>query len=795
MDSKKIACAALTCREVRPASQAETTEVRPASQAETHEATAAVEPNPRFRITKLSSAADQADADLLIFAGSYKGHPTRILIDGGATASFIDTDFCTRHAVDTATKHDPDWIRLADGHQQESTTLIPDARIRMSTYKGKQTLHCTKMHGFDIILGKPWLAELNPHIDWKRNIMTFKHGGKRHTLRAPPPPRDPDRGRYTISTSGLYAAVRTKQPMFLVNITPADTAPAEKHPHQVMDCTTILQDYASVFPNDLPAGLPPQRAVDHHIDLEPSHRPPVRATYNMSTCELAELKKQITEMQEKGFIRPSTSPYGAGVLFVRKKDGTFRMCVDYRPLNRITVKNKYPLPRVDNLLDRLHGATVFSKIDLRQGYHQIRIAPEDIPKTAFRTRYGHFEFTVLPFGLCNAPATFQRLMNDIFRKELDDCVIVYLLTQPARARTTSATGKHNVVADALSRRPDYHVYAHIMQLHTLKSGTAQGTEHSHVSVTQQILSTVGTTAAADAQYQHHFAAVLAGKARQFEIEGSLLYHTGRGLRRLYIPAGPLRTDLLPFWQELFRLTGTHLNMSTANHPQTDGQTERANRTLEDMLRSFVSPHHDDWDEHLTAAEFAYNASVQASTGFSPFRLNSGQEPHTPLSLAAPTAGAATADSETAPAFLERMARDITAAKQHLLKAQERQAKQANAKRTEHTFHVGDQVYLADSFFAHTSPSNARAEHATHKFTPRQHGPFKVLEVVTPVALKLEFPEVWKNIHPVVHHSYNLLHNDGSALFPTRNPAPPPDPDIIDGEAHYEVQEIRNHRFL
>ncbi|KAJ9517432.1 hypothetical protein QJQ45_016813 [Haematococcus lacustris] len=159
----------------------------------------------------LSSAADQADADLLIFAGSYKGHPTRILIDGGATASFIDTDFCTRHAVDTATKHDPDWIRLADGHQQESTALIPDARIRMSTYKGKQTLHCTKLHGFDIILGKPWLAELNPHIDWKRNIMTFKHGGKRHTLRAPPPPRDPDRDRYTISTSGLYAAVRTKQ--------------------------------------------------------------------------------------------------------------------------------------------------------------------------------------------------------------------------------------------------------------------------------------------------------------------------------------------------------------------------------------------------------------------------------------------------------------------------------------------------------------------------------------------------------------------------------------------------------
>ncbi|KAJ9523734.1 hypothetical protein QJQ45_020170 [Haematococcus lacustris] len=209
-----------------------------------------------------------------------------------------------------------------------------------------------------------------------------------------------------------------------------------------MDCTPVLKDFALVFPEDLPAGLPPERAVDHRIDLEPNKRPPVRSTYAMSTCELAELKKQITEMQEKGFIRPSTSPYASGVLFVRKKDGTFRMCIDYRPLNRITIKNKYPLPRVDNLLDRLHGATIFSKIDLRQGYHQIRIAPEDIPKTAFRTRYGHFEFTVMPFGLCNAPATFQRLMNDIFRQELDDCVIVYLDDILIFSRTQEEHAQH-----------------------------------------------------------------------------------------------------------------------------------------------------------------------------------------------------------------------------------------------------------------------------------------------------------------------------------------------------------------
>ncbi|MGQ3285907.1 retropepsin-like aspartic protease, partial [Bosea sp. (in: a-proteobacteria)] len=145
----------------------------------------------------------------------------RILVDGGATASFIDSEFCMRHDLQTAEKHAPDHIRLADGHQQESAAMIPEARFRLGSHKGQQTLHCTRLHGFDIILGKPWLAEINPSIDWKHNIMTFHHAGKKHTLRAPLAPRDPDLDRYTISTAGLRTAVREKQPMFMVSITPA----------------------------------------------------------------------------------------------------------------------------------------------------------------------------------------------------------------------------------------------------------------------------------------------------------------------------------------------------------------------------------------------------------------------------------------------------------------------------------------------------------------------------------------------------------------------------------------------
>jgi hypothetical protein len=146
----------------------------------------------------------------------------------------------------------------------------------------------------------------------------------------------------------------------------------------------------------------------------------------MSVDELEELKKQLKELADKGYIRPSASPWGSPVLFVKKKDGSMRMCIDYRNLNAVTVKNKYPLPRIDDLLDQLKDAKFFSKIDLRSGYHQMKIRPEDIPKTAFVTRYGQYEFTVVSFGLTNAPAYFMNMMNKVFMEELDRFVVVFI---------------------------------------------------------------------------------------------------------------------------------------------------------------------------------------------------------------------------------------------------------------------------------------------------------------------------------------------------------------------------------
>ncbi|XP_060962018.1 uncharacterized protein LOC133032169 [Cannabis sativa] len=168
------------------------------------------------------------------------------------------------------------------------------------------------------------------------------------------------------------------------------------------------------------------REIEFVIELVPGTAPVSRAPYRMAPSELKELKIQLEELLKLGFIRPSYSPWGAPVLFVKKKDGTMRMCIDYRELNKVTIKNRYPLPRIDDLFDQLQGKKVFSKIDLRSRYHQLRIKNEDIPKTAFRTRYGHYEFMVMSFGLTNAPAAFMDLMNRVFKEYLDQFVIVFI---------------------------------------------------------------------------------------------------------------------------------------------------------------------------------------------------------------------------------------------------------------------------------------------------------------------------------------------------------------------------------
>jgi hypothetical protein len=191
-----------------------------------------------------------------------------------------------------------------------------------------------------------------------------------------------------------------------------------------MDVRTV-SEFPDVFPEELP-GMPPDREIEFVIELVPGTAPIFKSPYRMTANQLAELKEQLQELLDKRYIRPSASPWGAPVIFVPKKDGTQRMCVDYHSLNEVTIKNKYPLPRIDDLFDQLKGACVFLKIDLRSGYHQLKIRATDIPKTAFITRYGLYEYTVMSFGLTNVPAYFMYLMNKVFMEYLDKFVVVFI---------------------------------------------------------------------------------------------------------------------------------------------------------------------------------------------------------------------------------------------------------------------------------------------------------------------------------------------------------------------------------
>ncbi|KAK8658467.1 hypothetical protein V6N13_036673 [Hibiscus sabdariffa] len=226
-----------------------------------------------------------------------------------------------------------------------------------------------------------------------------------------------------LSAIQFKKGVKKGEPSFVVLPVRVDSSTTGVLPRGIR---RVLEEYQDVMPDQLPYGLPPRRSVDHEIELLPGSKPHARCPYRMSPPELAELRKQLDELLQSGFIRPSKAPFGAPVLFQKKHDGSLRLCIDYRALNKVMVRNKYPIPLIADLFDQLCKAKYFTKLDLRSGYHQVRIAKGDEPKTTCVTRYGAFEFLVMPFGLTNAPATFCTLMNQVFHDFLDKFVVIYL---------------------------------------------------------------------------------------------------------------------------------------------------------------------------------------------------------------------------------------------------------------------------------------------------------------------------------------------------------------------------------
>jgi hypothetical protein len=321
-------------------------------------------------------------------------HPTVILFDSSASHTFISKTFVEKYCIHCTESREGCVIHSPGGRifTKEVAFHIP---ITLVGREFPANMIVIKGQDIDVILGMNWLAQNKAIINANQRTIKLSYGHEEVQLCIP-----------------IAVLVKASGQVFETIVQGIRDIP-------------VVCEFPDVFPEDLP-GLPPERDVEFVIEVKAGTAPISQRSYRMPPNELVELKTQLQDLLEKGFIGLSSSPWGCPAIFVKKKDQTLRMCVDYRPLNEVTIKNKYPLPRIDILFDQLTGARVLSKIDLRSGYHQIRIRPEDIPKTAFTTRYGLFEYLVMSFGLTNAPAHFTYLMNSVFKPELDKFVVVFI---------------------------------------------------------------------------------------------------------------------------------------------------------------------------------------------------------------------------------------------------------------------------------------------------------------------------------------------------------------------------------
>ena len=343
-------------------------------------------------------------------------HDAYALVDSGATHSFISVPFTERHRIESQPINGRMVVSVPNGDTMISERIVPGSRLVIQNKDFPADLIVLGIHDFDIVLGMDWLSKHRATLDcYKKEVRLVR-------------PEEPGvifRGIKREITPSLIN-VMTASKMLRKGCQGYLTFVVDRRQEGTrLEDIPIVKEFLDVFPYDI-SGLPLDKEEEFTIDLILGIEPISIPSYRMAPAELRELKAQLEELLSKGFIRPSISPWGAPVLFVKKKYGSLRLCIDYRQLNRVTIRNQYPLPRIDKLFDQLQGSRVYSKIDLRSGYHQLRVQESDVPKTAFRTRYGHYEFLVMPFGLTNATSAFMDLMNRVFSPYLDKFVIVFI---------------------------------------------------------------------------------------------------------------------------------------------------------------------------------------------------------------------------------------------------------------------------------------------------------------------------------------------------------------------------------
>jgi len=329
----------------------------------------------------------------------FNSTPLIAIIDIGATHCFIAFDCASKLGLVMSNMNGEMVVKTPAKGSVTTSLVCLKCPLSMFGPDFEVDLVCLPLSGMDVIFGMNWLEYNHVHINCFRKTVYFSSAEEESEVEF-------------LSTKQLKQLERDEIQMFSL------MASLSVENQAVIDKLQVVCEFPEVFPDEIP-DVPPEREVEFSIDLVPGTKPVSMAPYRMSASELAELKKQLEDLIDKKFVRPSVSPWGASVLLVKKKDGSMRLCIDYRQLNKVTIKNRYPLPRIDDLMDQLVGARVFIKIDLRSGYHQIKVKDEDMQKTTFRTCYRHYQYLVMPFEVTNSPGVFMEYMNRIFHAYLN----------------------------------------------------------------------------------------------------------------------------------------------------------------------------------------------------------------------------------------------------------------------------------------------------------------------------------------------------------------------------------------
>ncbi|GJT82268.1 putative reverse transcriptase domain-containing protein [Tanacetum coccineum] len=825
-----------------------------------------------------------------------------VLFDSGSDRSFVDTRFNSMLNIDPVKIRTCYEVELADGRVVSTNTILKGCTLNLVNHIFKINLMPIELFTFDVIIGMDWLVKHDVVIVCGEKVVRIPYGNKMLIV-------ERDKGVSLLKVLSYIKArkyVERGCHLFLAHV--IENESKEKR----LEDVPLIHDFLEVFPKEL-LGLPSPRKVEFRIDLVPRAAPVARAPYRLAPSKMREFSVQLQELLEKGFIHPSSSPWGAPVLFVKKKDGSFRMCIDYRELNKLTVKNHYPLPRIDDLFDQLHGSSVYSKIDLRSGYHQLHIKEEDIPVTSFRTRYGHFEFQVMPFGLTNAPVVFMDLINRVCKPYLDKFFIVFINDILVYSKDEEEHGRHlKIILELLKEERLYAKFSkcnfwldsvqflgHVIdcsgvhvdpaKIEAIKSWTAlttptkvsasilalpEGTEDFMVycdASLKRLLSRIdakreGAVVFALRLWRHYLhgtkcVVFIDYKSLQYilnqkelnlrqqrwiellsDYDCEIRYHPGKAnvvadalswkernkpllvralmmtvhndlpkelvihespkskysihpgsdkmyqdLKPLYWwpnmkadiatyvskcltcakvkaehqkPSGLLQQPEIPVWKwesitmdimsglprtpsrSLQEALGTNLDMSTAYHPQTDGQRERTIQTLEDMLRACVIKFGSSWDRHLPLVEFSYNNSYHASIRAAPYKALYRRKCRSPIYRSE------VGDNQLTGLELFRDTTEkIIQIKNRLLVDRSRQKSYADKRTKPLEFEVGDMVLLKVLPWKSTVCFGKR-----RKLSPRYIGPFQILARVVPVAYTLELPEELKGIHSTFHVS-------------------------------------------